>query len=90
MRSFNRSFSCTSAVNMVSFGDPNIDLLSGLTMALETADIVVVAGTVDSSGVIAGGVSNDWMKSIARMEIGEAHSYHVVELLIVLEYYNTN
>lgn len=59
-------------------------------MASEAADIVVMAGTIDINGVIAGGVSSDWIKSIARMEIGEAHSYHVVKLLIVLEYYNTS
>lgn len=75
---------------MLAFRDPNIDLLSSLTMALETADEVEVARTIDSDGVIAGGVTINRIKSIAQTEIREVHSHHTVELLIVLENYNIN
>lgn len=67
--------------------NPNIDLLAGLAMLGEAADVKEVARVFDGYGIISGSVRDKRICCIACFVVFVAYLYHIVEFFVVPENY---
>lgn len=63
----------------------NVELLSGLAMTRDCAEIVVVAVGLDDDGVVASRMGGDGGGDIAGPVVAVFHLHHIVKLLVVCE-----
>lgn len=66
-------------------GNINVDLLSRLAVAGDTAEEEVVAAGCDGDGVVAGSVSGLGGGGVAGFVVSMRHVHHIMELCIVFE-----